>query len=61
MDLLPVYDFVTSWTGGLENVGNVGLLNTDTKVTFINIIIDLARKVYVLKSCQVHGANYKFS
>lgn len=27
MDLLPVYDFVASWTGGLENVGNVGLLN----------------------------------
>lgn len=60
-----MYDFVTSWTGNLENTGslsNAGLPNIDMKVTSINnICADLIRKAHVLRSCQVHGGKYKFS
>lgn len=58
MDLLPVYDCLTSWTGNAENTGNVGLLNIDRKVILVNIIFDLVSKIHILKSCQVYGANF---
>lgn len=57
-------DFVTSWTGDLENVGSLGykgLPNIDAKITLINIPTNLFGKVHVLRSCQAHGGKYRFS
>ena len=58
-----MYDFVTSWTGDLENIGtlsNADLPNIDAKITFINITTDLVRKVHVLRSCQLMVGNINF-
>lgn len=63
MDFLPVYDIVTAWTGGLENVGslsNADLPNIDAKITLIDITTNLIRKTYLLRSCQTHGGKYTF-
>lgn len=59
-----MYDFVTSWTGDLENIGslnNADLPNIGAKITLINITTDLDRKVPPLRSCHAHGGKYKFS